>query len=210
MYCPSLFREDRLEVLHALIRSHPLGLLISHGPSGLLANLLPFVLKTGGSERGVLQAHMARANPQWRELEGQDVLVVFRGTDAYVSPSLYATKHETGKVVPTWNYAMVQARGKVGLRDQVEWLTPQLSALTSGREANRPRPWAVTDAPADYIEAQKKAIVGLEIEIAALDGKWKVSQNQPEANRRSVVAAFSMDESTREMAELVRTYGKLE
>ncbi|HUI61192.1 MAG TPA: FMN-binding negative transcriptional regulator [Steroidobacteraceae bacterium] len=210
MYCPSLFREDRLEVLHALIRSHPLGLLISHGPSGLLANLLPFVLKTGGSERGVLQAHMARANPQWRELEGQDVLVVFRGTDAYVSPSLYATKQETGKVVPTWNYAMVQARGKVGLRDQVEWLTPQLSALTSGREANRPRPWAVTDAPADYIEAQKKAIVGLEIEIAALDGKWKVSQNQPEANRRSVVAAFSMDESTREMAELVRTYGKLE
>ena len=210
MYCPSLFREDRLEVLHALIRSHPLGLLISHGPSGLLANLLPFVLKTGGSERGVLQAHMARANPQWRELEGQDVLVVFRGTDAYVSPSLYATKHETGKVVPTWNYAMVQARGKVGLRDQVEWLTPQLSALTSGREANRPRPWAVTDAPADYIETQKKAIVGLEIEIAALDGKWKVSQNQPEANRRSVVAAFSMDESTREMAELVRTYGKLE
>ena len=210
MYCPSLFREDRLEVLHALIRSHPLGLLISHGPSGLLANLLPFVLKTGGSERGVLQAHMARANPQWRELEGQDVLVVFRGTDAYVSPSLYATKQETGKVVPTWNYAMVQARGKVGLRDQVEWLTPQLSALTSGREANRPRPWAVTDAPADYIETQKKAIVGLEIEIAALDGKWKVSQNQPEANRRSVVAAFSMDESTREMAELVRTYGKLE
>jgi len=210
MYCPSLFREDRLEVLHALIRSHPLGLLISHGPSGLLANLLPFVLKTGGSERGVLQAHMARANPQWRELEGQDVLVVFRGTDAYVSPSLYATKQETGKVVPTWNYAMVQARGKAGLRDQVEWLTPQLSALTSGREANRPRPWAVTDAPADYIETQKRAIVGLEIEIAALDGKWKVSQNQPEANRRSVVAAFSTDESTREMAELVRTYGKLE
>ena len=210
MYCPSLFREDRLEVLHALIRSHPLGLLISHGPSGLLANLLPFVLKTGGSERGVLQAHMARANPQWRELEGQDVLVVFRGTDAYVSPSLYATKQETGKVVPTWNYAMVQARGKAGLRDQVEWLTPQLNALTSGREASRPRPWAVTDAPVDYIEAQKKAIVGLEIEIAALDGKWKVSQNQPEANRRSVVAAFSMDESTREMAELVRTYGKLE
>jgi len=210
MYCPSLFREDRLEVLHALIRSHPLGLLISHGPSGLLANLLPFVLKTGGSERGVLQAHMARANPQWRELEGQDVLVVFRGTDAYVSPSLYATKQETGKVVPTWNYAMVQARGKAGLRDQVEWLTPQLNALTSGREASRPRPWAVTDAPVDYIEAQKKAIVGLEIEIAALDGKWKVSQNQPEANRRSVVAGFSLDESTREMAELVRTYGKLE
>ena len=210
MYCPTLFREERLEVLHALIRSHPLGLLISQGSTGLLANLLPFVLKNGDGGRGVLQAHMARANPQWRELDMQKVLVVFRGPDAYVSPSLYATKRETGKVVPTWNYAMVQAQGIARLRDQGEWLTPQLTALTAGREAQRPQPWAITDAPPDYIEAQKKAIVGLEIEIAELDGKWKVSQNQPEANRRSVVAAFSADEGTREMAELVRTYGKLE
>lgn len=210
MYSPSLFREDRLEVLHAFMRSHPLGLLISHGSTGLLANLLPFVLKTGDSERGVLQAHMARANPQWRELDEQAVLVVFRGPDAYVSPSLYATKRETGKVVPTWNYAMVQARGNAKLRDHPDWLTLQLNALTTGREANRPHPWAVTDAPTDYVDAQKKAIVGLEIEIAVLEGKWKVSQNQPEANRRSVVAGFSTDESTREMAELVRTYGRLE
>lgn len=210
MYSPALFREERLEVLHAFIRSHPLGLLISQGSTGLLANLLPFVLKSDGGGRGVLQAHMARANPQWRELDMQQVLVVFRGPDAYVSPSLYETKKQTGKVVPTWNYAMVQARGTANLRDQVEWLTPQLNALTTAREAQRPQPWAVTDAPADYIEAQKKAIVGLEIEIAELDGKWKVSQNQPEANRRSVVAAFSADEGTREMAELVRTYGKLD
>lgn len=210
MYCPALFREDRLEVLHAFVRSHPLGLLISHGPSGLLANLLPFVLQAEGTERGVLQAHMARANPQWQELDEQPVLVVFRGADAYVSPSLYATKKETGKVVPTWNYAMVQVRGKARVRDRVDWLTPQLHALTSGREATREHPWAVTDAPADYIEAQKKAIVGLELPIASIEGKWKVSQNQPEANRRSVVAAFSADESTREMAELVRSYGKLE
>lgn len=210
MYCPTLFREERLEVLHAFIRSHPLGLLISQGSTGLLANLLPFVLKSGDGERGVLQAHMARANPQWRELDMQGVLVVFRGPDAYVSPSLYATKQQTGKVVPTWNYAMVQARGTARVRDQVEWLTPQLHALTAAREAGRPRPWAVTDAPPDYIEAQKQAIVGLEIAIAALDGKWKVSQNQPEANRRSVVAGLGADEATREMAELVRAYGKLE
>src|SRR3984893_9177751 len=210
MYCPALFREDRLEVQHAFIRSHPLGLLISHGSIGLVANLLPFVLKTGDSERGVLQAHMARANPQWRELDDQAVLVVFRGTDAFVSPSLYATKKETGKVVPTWNYAMVQARGKAKLRDQSDWLTPQLNALTTAREATRPQPWSVADAPSDYIEAQKRAIVGIEIEIAVLEGKWKVSQNQPEANRRSVVAGFSVDDSTREMAELVRIYGKLE
>jgi transcriptional regulator len=210
MYLPSLFREDRLEVQHAFIRSHPLGLLISHGSSGLVANLLPFVLKSGDSERGVLQAHMARANPQWRELDDQAVLVVFRGTDAYVSPSLYATKKETGKVVPTWNYAMVQVRGTARLRDQVEWLTPQLNALVTAREATRAQPWSVADAPPDYIEAQKKAIVGVEIEIAVIEGKWKVSQNQPEANRRSVVAGFSTDESTREMAELVRSYGKIE
>ena len=210
MYLPPLFREDRLEVLHGLIRTHPLGLLISHGPGGLLANLLPFVLQAEGSARGVLKAHMARAIPQWKELDGQAVLVVFRGADAYVSPSLYATKKETGKVVPTWNYAMVQARGRAQLRDQAEWLTPQLEALTAGREAQRAQPWSVSDAPRDYVEAQKKAIVGIEIEIAALEGKWKVSQNQPEANRRSVVAGFSADEATREMAELVRTYGKLE
>jgi transcriptional regulator len=153
---------------------------------------------------------MARANPQWRELDAQSVLVVFRGPDAYVSPSLYATKRQTGKVVPTWNYVMVQARGTARLRDHGDWLTPQLKALTAGREAGRPQPWSVADAPPDYIEAQKKAIVGIEIEIAAIEGKWKVSQNQPEANRRSVVAAFSIDESTREMAALVRSYGKIE
>ena len=209
MYCPALFREERPEVQHALIRDHPLGLLISHGPSGLLANLLPFILKTEGSPRGLLQAHMARANPQWRELDGQAVLVVFRGPDAYVSPSLYATKKETGKVVPTWNYAMVQARGKATIRDQGDWLTPQLHALTTSQEQSRAEPWAVSDAPPDYVEAQKRAIVGIEIEIAVLEGKWKVSQNQPEANRRSVAAGLSMDDTTREMAGLVRTYGKL-
>jgi len=210
MYCPALFREDRPEVQHAFIRSHPLGLLISQGASGLLANLLPFVLKTGDSTRGVLQAHMARANPQWRELDNQPVLVVFRGTDAYVSPTLYTTKKETGKVVPTWNYVMVQARGNAKLRDESAWVTPQLKALTAEREATRAEPWSITDAPADFIEAQKRAIVGIEIEIASLEGKWKVSQNQPEPNRRSVVAEFDLDERTREMAELVRLYGKLE
>ena len=135
---------------------------------------------------------------------------MFRGPDAYVSPSLYATKKETGKVVPTWNYAMVQVRGKFRLRDQSDGLTDQLNALTTTREATRAQPWSVADAPPDYIELQKKAIVGFEIEIAVIEGKWKVSQNQPEANRRSVVAGFSTDQSTREMAELVRSYGKLE
>jgi transcriptional regulator len=210
MYCPAAFREDRIEVQHAFIRSHPLGLLISLGSGGLTANLLPFHLKTADGGRGVLQAHMARANPQWRDLDGEAALVVFRGTDAYVSPSLYATKRETGKVVPTWNYAMVQARGRAQVRDVGDWLAHQLNVLTTAREAGRPEPWSVADAPRDYIEAQMKHIVGIEIEIDALEGKWKVSQNQPEANRRSVVAGFSQDEATCEMAELVRSYGKVE
>ena len=199
-----------MEVLHAFVRSHPLGLLVSKGSNGLLANLLPFVLRTGGRPRGVLQVHMARANPQWRELDGQEVLVVFRGPDAYVSPSLYATKNETGMVVPTWNYVMVQARGQARLQDHDGWLTAQLTALTAAREAGRAQPWSITDAPGDYIDEQKKAIVGIEIEISALEGKWKVSQNQPEANRRSVAAGFSGESATREMAELVRSYGRLE
>lgn len=210
MYCPPLFREDRIDVLHAFIRSHPLGLLISHGSTGLLANLFPFELKAGGSERGMLHAHIARANPQWRELDGQPVLIVFRGTDAYVSPSLYATKHETGKVVPTWNYAMVQVRGTVQLRDQGPWVGDQIEALTNAREASRATPWSVTDAPNDYIETQMKHIVGLEIGVDSIEGKWKVSQNQPEANRRSVIAGFSQDEATLEMAELVKSYGKID
>jgi transcriptional regulator len=211
MYCPAAFREDRIDVQHAFIRSHPLGLLISLGTGALTANLLPFHLKPGGEGRGVLQAHIARANPQWRDLDGQAVLVVFRGIDAYVSPSLYATKKETGKVVPTWNYEMVQARGRAKVLDQRnDWLEDQLKALTTAREASRVQPWSVTDAPRDYVEMQMKHIVGIEIEIDSLEGKWKVSQNQPEANRRSVAAGFSEDERTREMAERVRTYGKIE
>jgi transcriptional regulator len=209
MYCPAVFREQSTHVLHAFIRSHPLGLLISHGSTGLIANLVPFVLRTGDGGRDVLQAHVARANPQWRELDGQPVLVVFRGPDAYVSPSMYATKLETGKVVPTWNYAMVQARGMVRIREQAEWLAGQLQRLTTGLESSRRVPWSISDAPGDYIESQMKHIVGIELEIVALDGKWKVSQNQPEANRRSVVAGFSQDDSNPEMAELVSRYGGL-
>jgi len=178
--------------------------------ASLVANLLPFELVDAEDGRLILQAHMARANPQWREIDQQPVLVVFRGPDAYVSPSLYVTKKETGKVVPTWNYAMVQVRGTVRMPDQDGWLASQLRRLTQGRETGRPEPWAVSDAPADYIEAQKRGIVGLEIAVSTIEGKWKVSQNQPEANRRSVAAAFEQDDRTRDMAELVRQYGKLE
>ena len=151
MYQLPAFREDRLEVQHALIRAHPLGLLISAGPGGLIANLLPFLVDADGSERGTLRVHMARANPQWRELETlEECLVVFQGPHDYVTPSWYATKRETGKVVPTWNYATVHAWGRPRVINDADWLRRQLDDLTLSREGMRPAPWKVDDAPAGF------------------------------------------------------------
>lgn len=205
MYQPAHHREDRLGIQHELIESHPLGLLVSSGASGLLANALPFLLQRSASALGTLQAHMARANPHWREIEGQPVLVVFQGPQAYVSPSFYATKQETGEVVPTWNYVIVQARGVARLRTDAAWLDAQLAALTARHERERVAPWAVSDAPRAYIERLQRAIVGIEIVIDAIEGKWKVSQNRPEADRRGVVDGLAQECPA--MSELVRRYG---
>jgi len=206
MYQPAHHREERLEVQHDLIESHPFGLLISSGSEGLLANALPFLLQRESGPLGTLQVHMARANGQWHHLDGQNVLIVFQGPHAYVSPSLYATKRETGKVVPTWNYAMVQARGVARLRTDPAWLYTQIEALTSRHERSRAPSWAVSDAPPTFIESQLRGIVGIEIEIETIEGKWKVSQNRPEADRRGVAEGLAHDEP--EMSELVRRYGK--
>lgn len=207
MYQPPHHREDRLEVQHSLIESHPLGLLISYGPEGLLANSLPFLLQRKAGSLGTLQVHLARANVQWKHIDGQKVLVVFQGPQAYVSPTLYATKRETGKVVPTWNYAMVQARGIARLHTDPEWLQAQIEALTSRHEGNRAPSWAVSDAPRTFIESQLRGIVGCEIEIDAIEGKWKVSQNRPEADRRGVADGLAHDNPP--MAELVKRYGEV-
>jgi transcriptional regulator len=207
MYQPAHHREDRLEIQHDLIESHPLGLLVSSGSEGLLANALPFLLQRKSGPLGTLQVHMARANAQWRDIDGQRVLIVFQGPQAYVSPTLYATKRETGKVVPTWNYAMVQARGVARLRTDPAWLQAQIEALTSRHEGHRAPSWAVNDAPRTFIESQLRGIVGVEIEIDAIEGKWKVSQNRPEADRRGVVEGLAQDEPA--MSELVRRYGKV-
>lgn len=207
MYQPPHHREDRLEVQHSLIESHPLGLLISYGPEGLLANSLPFLLQRKAGSLGTLQVHLARANVQWKHIDGQKVLVVFQGPQAYVSPTLYATKRETGKVVPTWNYAMVQARGIARLHTDPEWLQAQIEALTSRHEGNRAPSWAVSDAPRTFIESQLRGIVGCEIEIDAIEGKWKVSQNRPEADRRGVADGLAHDNPP--MAGLVKRYGEV-
>jgi transcriptional regulator len=206
MYEPPLHRQEELSAQHRLIEAHPLALLISCGASGLLANSLPFLLDAGASPLGTLQVHMARANPQWRDLTPEtDVLVVFQGVDHYITPGWYETKRETGKVVPTWNYTMVQARGRPLVIDDAAWLHRQIGALTRRQEAARPAPWAVTDAPAPFIESQVRAIVGVEIAIGEIKGKWKLSQNRNAADRAGVIAGLESegDALALEMARLV-------
>ena len=191
MYQPPHFREDRLAVQHALIRSHSLGLLITAGPGGLQANFIPFLVMAEGSERGTLRAHLARANPQVEELAAvAECLVVFQGPQHYISPSLYATKRETGKVVPTWNYITVHAWGRPRVIDDAGWLRGQVDDLTNHNERSRADPWLVSDAPEPFVAAQIKGIIGLEIPIARIEGKWKVSQNRPAADQAGVIAGL--------------------
>ncbi len=211
MYEPPPHREDDLSRQHALIRARPLGLLISSGSQGLVANAIPFLIDPAASRLGTLRAHVARANGQWRDLvHAPEALVVFQGAEHYVSPSWYATKQETGKVVPTWNYVMVQARGAARVIEDDAWLSRQIEALTNGQEARREKPWAVDDAPPDFIALQRRAIVGIEIEIAEIHGKWKTSQNRNAADRAGVVAGLEElgDEEARDMAAIVKATGR--
>lgn len=210
MYEPPLHKNENLAELHALIRERVFGLLITSGAEGLIASSVPFVLDAAASRLGTLKVHIARANNQWRDLqEHPETLVVFQGLDHYITPSWYATKRETGKVVPTWNYTMVQARGKAKIMDDA-WLGRQIEELTRMLEERRAQPWAVGDAPADFIAMQRRAIVGIEIEILDIKGKWKVSQNRPAADRAGVVAGLEAlgDDDSRAMAEIVRDKGR--
>src|SRR4051812_6947000 len=209
MYQPPHHVETDLGVLHALIRAHPLGLLISAGPEGPVANPLPFLVDQGVGQNGRLRAHLARANPQWRLIADNPdatVLVVFQGADSYITPSWYETKRETGKVVPTWNYAIVQARGRARIVEDAAWLAGQIGELTASQEGRRAEPWQVSDAPEAFIVSQMKGIVGLEIEIAGISGKWKVSQNRPVADRVGVAEGLEStpeNAAGKEMARLV-------
>lgn len=186
MYRPPTFREDRKEVLHAAIHRHPLATLITCGQSGLVANVIPFNLRDTG-KNGVLCAHLAKANEQIADLkEGSPALVVFQGPQGYITPSWYPTKHEHGKVVPTWNYVIVQVRGTPRIIDDTMWLRGQLGELTANQERRRNHPWEIADAPADFIAGQLKGIVGLEVPIERIEGKWKASQNRSAADRKGV------------------------
>jgi len=200
MYQPAAFVEDRLEVMHGLMRDHPLATLVTGGALGLMANLIHFQIHPELSPQGTLRAHLARANGQLAALaEGGEAMVVFQGPQAYVSPSLYASKREHGRVVPTWNYVTVHAWGVPRLMDDAVWMRRQVGALTDRHEAGRADPWAVEDAPADFVAAQMRGIVGLEIDITRIEGKWKASQNRQHADRAGVAAGLGG-----EMGEVVK------
>lgn len=210
MYIPSHFEERRTEVLHDLIGAHPLAALVTLTAHGLEANAIPLHLRQDGSAFGTLVGHVARANPLWREFDPSvEALAVFQGPQIYITPSWYATKQQTGKVVPTWNYVVVQACGTLRAIDDAPWLRLLLHELTDHHEAARPAPWSMDDAPREYTDALLQAIVGIEIPIARLTGKWKVSQNQPAANRASVAAglAGSSAPDAGAMAALVQQHG---
>ncbi len=191
MYLPSHFHETRLEVLHGLMRAHPLATLVTQGANGLVANHFPLEIDADASPHGTLRGHMARANPAWREHPtGTEVLVIFQGPHAYVSPSWYPSKQRDGRVVPTWNYAVVHAYGALRTIEDATWLRGLVGRLTATYEAAQRAPWKVEDAPVDFIDRMLTAIVGFEIPITRVEGKWKMSQNRPAEDRAGVAAGL--------------------
>jgi transcriptional regulator len=191
MYLPEKFAESRPDELFRLMREHPLGMLVTHTASGLEANHLPFLLDEDRGASGTLLAHVARANPIWREVEdGAEVLVVFRGAQGYISPNWYPSKQETHRHVPTWNYEIVHAHGRIHVRDDEKFVRGVVARLTRANEAGEPQPWKMTDAPEGYIVEQLSHIVGIEIELTRVGGKRKLSQNRDLRDFQSTVNAL--------------------
>jgi transcriptional regulator len=211
MFTPEPFEETDVRTLHQLARSHPLGALVAMTPHGLEANHIPFLLHADPAPYGTLNGHVARANPVSREhSEDIEVLVIFQGPQTYITPSWYPSKREHGKVVPTWTYAVVHAHGHLRVIDDAVWTRAHLEALVSTHEAAREVPWRLADAPADFLDKMVTGVVGLEIPISRLAGKWKVSQNRLAPDRDGVVQGL-MHEATdpaAAMAKLVRERGE--
>jgi transcriptional regulator len=192
LYTPPAFREDDLARLHAHVAATGLAMLVTVGPQGPIVGHVPLLLEPGVGRFGVLSGHLARANPQWRDSDlSIPALAVFMGPDAYVSPGWYPSKQEHGKVVPTWNYTVVQARGRLEVFDDPDRLLALVTRLTNTHEARFAAPWQVSDAPPEFVRQQLRAIVGLRMEIETIDGKLKLSQNRPVADRAGVVAGLT-------------------
>lgn len=211
MYLPKHFAESRVDVLHQFIRTYPLATVVTLGSSGLNANHIPLHLSPDPSPFGILRGHVARANPIWQDIDSDiEVLAIFHGPDAYVTPSWYPTKAETGKAVPTWNYAVTHAYGTLRIIDDHDWLRSHLEELTAHNEAVFSDPWQLGDAPAEFIDKMIGAVVGIEMVITRLVGKWKVSQNQPTPNQAGVIRGLQArgDGAAIEMAALVEHVNK--
>ena len=194
MYVPPLFKEDRIDVLHDAIRRSGLAALVTLTADGLIASHVPMLLDPEPAPYGTLLGHVARPNPQARGASpGVQALAIFQGPDAYITPSWYATKRQTGKVVPTWNYVAVHAYGTVEFFDDTDRLRAIVTRLTERQESARAAPWAVSDAPADFIDGMLKGIVGFSLPIVRLEGKWKMSQNRPAEDRAGVVTGLEAD-----------------
>jgi transcriptional regulator len=184
MYIPAHFRIQNPQDLHAILRDHPLGALVTAGPEGLDANHIPFEFDPSQGAHGLLTAHVARANPVWQQCQqGADVLVIFRGNESYISPNWYPSKHETHRQVPTWNYEVVHVHGRLTVMDEEKFVRRVVARLTREHEAAEPRPWKMGDSPPEYIAQMLKAVVGIQVEIQRIEGKAKLSQNREARDR---------------------------
>ena len=213
MYVPKHFEERDLAVLQALIRSHPLGTWVAQTDAGLLVNHVPFLIDPARGENGTLICHVARANPVWRSFAKEaECVVVFQGPQTYITPAWYPSKQAGGKAVPTWNYAVVHAHGVPRAVEDRDWLLAHVRALSDLHESKRAAPWSVADAPVDYIDTMLKAIVGIEIPIGTLIGKWKTSQNRPLADKLGVIDGLNEcgDPESLRMAALVQQHAGTE
>lgn len=207
MYVKAPFAETNVTVLHSLIKAQPLGACVISAAGELVVNHLPFLIDANRGAYGTLLCHVARANPVWQQLSAsQECVVIFQGPQAYISPSWYASKQEHGKAVPTWNYAVVHAHGIAQAIEDHEWLRNHVTALSNQHEAPQAQPWSVADAPLEYIDKMLGAIVGIEIPISRLQGKWKLGQNRSAADQQGVITGLQTraDAGSMAMAELIR------
>jgi transcriptional regulator len=205
LYLPAHFNETRPDVLHALMREYPLATLVAVTDSGLVANHLPMRISADPAP-GILRGHVARANPLWKEYRSDvEALAIFQGPQTYISPALYPSKQVSGEVVPTWNYAVVHARGTLRFIHDADWLRDFVSSLTDEHEAKRPQPWKVTDAPAAYVDKNLALIVGFELSISSLTGKWKLGQNRTQADRQGLIDGLGQaeDANSRQLSEML-------
>jgi transcriptional regulator len=200
MFQPDHFRVDDVAEMHALMRARPFAALVSAGPLGLYGTHLPTVLKSEGPN-GVIECHLSRANPHWKDLAGGgEAMLIFQGPEGYITPNWYATKAETGKAVPTWNYAVVHAYGRPAIMKEKDWLLRHVTELSAQQERSEARPWEVSDAPASYIDVMLRGIVGFRFEITRLEGKWKMSQNRETQDRVGVIEGLKARASGDDLA----------